>query len=64
MRKTLTNVIILAYEICICLPRLRNHLTDVTLNKLMRIAIEEPEQNLVNFEEVLVKKIIEFKFKD
>ena len=33
--------------------RLRNCLTCVTLAKLIRIAIEEPEQSSVNFEEVL-----------
>ena len=37
-------------------PRLHNRLADVTLTKLMRIAIEGPEQNSVNFEDVLEKK--------
>ena len=32
--------------------RLCNRLTDVTLAKLMRIAMEGPEQSSVNFEEV------------
>ena len=40
--------------------RLHNRLTDVTLAKLMKIAVEGPEQSSVNFEEVLDKKIIEF----
>ena len=40
--------------------RLRNHLTDVTLAKLMRIAIEGPDHNSVNFEEVFKEKFIEF----
>ena len=33
--------------------RLRSRLTDVTLAKQMRIAIEGPEQSSVNFEEAL-----------
>ena len=41
-------------------PRLRNHLTDVTLAKLMRITIEGPEHNSVNFEEVFKENFIEF----
>ena len=32
--------------------RLCNHLTDVTLAKLMRIAMEGPEQSSVNIAEV------------
>ena len=33
--------------------RLRNHLNDTNLKKLMRIAIEGPEMKLVDFDEVL-----------
>ena len=47
--------------------RLRNRLTDFTLAKQMRIAIEGPEQSSVNFEEALEvfkeKKILEI-YKD
>ena len=37
-------------------PRLHNRLADVTLAKLMRIAIEGPEQSSVNLEEVFKEK--------
>ena len=37
--------------------RLYNRLTGVPLAKLMRLAIEEPEQSPVNFEDVLKEKI-------
>ena len=33
--------------------RLRNHLSDLNLTHLMRIAIEGPRLNLVNFNEIL-----------
>ena len=39
-------------SLCAIKTRLRSRLTDVTLTKLMRIAIEGPEQSSVNFEEV------------
>ena len=61
VQKTFANILI---NIRICLLRLCNRLTDVTLSKLMRIAIEGLEQISVNFEEVLGKTIIEFNFID
>ena len=49
-------------SLCAIKTRLRSRLTDVTLTKLMRIAIEGPEQSSVILKKFL--KIIEFNLKD